>query len=102
MPSSPDKAWFRRRKYGLGWALQKTWQGWLLIAVYAAFAAAGLACFDGQSRPFTAYMAVLTVLATLLCWWKGERSLWRGHALDLQTDTAARDLRRSAQEERGT
>ncbi len=31
------KAWFRRKKYGYGWGLPATWQGWIVFIIYLAF-----------------------------------------------------------------
>lgn len=81
MSSTPDKGWFRRRKCGIGWALHRSWQGWLLIVADVALAEAGVAWFEPKSRARSVYLGVLVALSLLLCWWKGDRSLWRGDAL---------------------
>ncbi len=78
MPLPHDTAWFRRRKYGIGWALHKSWQGWLLTVTYLLLAAAGLRLFGESRKAFSIYLVILAVGAAWLCWWKGERSLWRG------------------------
>jgi hypothetical protein len=72
MPISPDKAWFRRRRFGIGWALHKSWQGWLLVIAYLFIAAAGLAQFEKRPVALSIYLVFVTACALLLCWWKGE------------------------------
>jgi len=83
MPLSEDRAWFRRRKYGIGWALHKSWQGWLLMLAYLFLAAAGLEVFE-EKKPqvLSIYLVIVTACALWLCWWKGERSICRGESSD--------------------
>lgn len=66
--------WFPAMRYGFGWGLPITWQGWLSMLVVIA-----LAAFGGLTIPerygtlvFVCYDIVLVSLFLGLCWWKGE------------------------------
>ena len=70
--------WFPAKRYGWGWGTPSTWQGWLVLAVWAAIVgAAGIAFGAPESGLF----AIVTVLATLallaVCLVKGEPLSWR-------------------------
>ena len=71
--------WFPAKRYGWGWGFPATWQGWMVIAVYALLAAAGAIVIVPADRPgaFVAYMLLLSALLTLVCWLKGEPPRWR-------------------------
>ena len=73
--------WFRAKRYGLGWDLPLTWQGWVTYGVF-------IACLIGTSFLFSfdteedvmAYVRTAIGLAILLVsitWWKGEPPRWR-------------------------
>ncbi|WP_210189168.1 hypothetical protein [Bradyrhizobium erythrophlei] len=54
------------------------WQGWSVVAGFAALIAVGTATILPHSRPgFIAYVAMLCVLLIGVCWWKGEPPRWR-------------------------
>jgi hypothetical protein len=71
--------WFPAKRYGWGWGFPATWQGWVVIAVYALLAAAGVIVIVPAARPgaFVAYMLLLSALLTLVCRLKGEPPRWR-------------------------
>jgi len=78
MKADPVKYWFPAKRYGWGWALPNTWQGWavfvpwvvILVVVGVFFATGKLELFIG----FTfAWAAVLLVV----CLAKGEPPRWR-------------------------
>jgi hypothetical protein len=71
--------WFPAKRYGWGWGFPASWQGWMVIALYALLAAAGAIVIVPTDRPgaFVAYMLVLSALLTLVCWLKGEPPRWR-------------------------
>ena len=73
------KIWFPAKRYGWGWGLPVAWQGWVVLAVFAALVAAG-AVFVLPSRgqfAFVGYVIVLCLALTAVCWLKGERPKWR-------------------------
>lgn len=79
--------WFRAKRYGWGWT-PATWQGWAIIAVYAAILllwAAYLLANPGVPRRWhgaavwigVAPVLVLSAALVAICWIKGERPRWR-------------------------
>ncbi|MCX5542474.1 hypothetical protein M3A49_23750 [Paraburkholderia sp. CNPSo 3076] len=73
------KYWFRAKRYGWGWGLPLTWQGWLVLAVYVLSICLVAVFFEPHGHPFA--FAGLVILATLalsaVCWLKGEPPRWR-------------------------
>ncbi len=71
--------WFPAKRYGWGWGLPSTWQGWAVLALYALLLALGFALFPPQRElaAFLAYVVALTVVLIAICWLKGEPPRWR-------------------------
>ena len=70
--------WFPAMRYGFGWGLPITWQGWLsMIAVIDLAALGGLTIPERYGvLVFVCYDVVLVSLFLGLCWWKGEPPKW--------------------------
>jgi hypothetical protein len=79
MRTRDPNVWFPAKKFGLGWGLPVTWQGWLVFGVYAAGIVAGALYLADKFRPgeFIALVAALTAALVAICWWKGEPLRWR-------------------------
>ena len=71
--------WFRARRYGYGWGLPLTWQGWVVFVAYLLLLVAGCYLFPpSQDRAgFVAYIVVLTAVWCAICYAKGEPLKWR-------------------------
>lgn len=71
--------WFTAKRYGWGWGLPATWQGWLVMAAFAALLVAGIILFPPRAALglFLIYVIVLSALLTGVCWLKGEPPRWR-------------------------
>jgi hypothetical protein len=71
--------WFPAKRYGWGWSLPITWQGWVVVIVFLALLAAGAFVVNPRQSPagFVAYVVVLNALLVGVCWWKGEAPRWR-------------------------
>ena len=71
--------WFPAKRYGWGWGLPITWQGWFVMAIFFALLVAGLFLFPPLSAVvgFLVYVAVLSGLLIGVCWLKGEPPRWR-------------------------
>jgi lipoprotein signal peptidase len=71
--------WFAAKRYGWGWGFPVTWQGWLALVAYVGLVVAGVFIFPPRHSlvAFIAYVVVLGLLFTGLCWWKGEPPKWR-------------------------
>jgi hypothetical protein len=72
-----DEYWFEAKRYGIGWTLPVTWQGWLVVLAYIALSAVGLVGLSGSAYRLP-YLIAITVLLIVVIAWKGERPLrWR-------------------------
>ena len=78
MPIEPPY-WFRAKRYGWGWGLPMTWQGWLVLAAFVALVVAGTFLFPPRkaTADYIVYIAILSALLTGVCWLKGEPPRWR-------------------------
>lgn len=78
---SEHQYWFPTRRYGWGWGIPRIWQGWAVLAAYAALLSIGTLVFPPRSDvgifPYVGYMGVVSALLVLVCWLKGEPPRWR-------------------------
>jgi hypothetical protein len=67
--------WFRRKRFGWGWGLPCSWQGWAFFIPWCAILVWTTVHFMPQ-RPFafTMALAALTVILVTVCVIKGEPS----------------------------
>lgn len=79
MCESHDKFWFPAKKYGYGWGLPCTWQGWAVLVVYGVFLIAGRYVLKayGSTSYFILYFCILSVLLIGIVILKGEKPRWR-------------------------
>jgi drug/metabolite transporter (DMT)-like permease len=79
MPSDDPRYWFPAKRYGWGWGLPATWEGWAVLLGFFGLLAAGLLVMrpHQSSLAFLAYVMALTIVLTAICWWKGEPPRWR-------------------------
>jgi hypothetical protein len=77
MPDEPTY-WFPAKRYGWGWGLPLTWQGWVVLAAFVVLIALGVVFLLPSSGLLFlyAYVAVLIVALVAVCWWKGEPPRW--------------------------
>ena len=61
--------------------MPRTWQGWVVIAVYVALVSVGIFVVPAAGRPvtFIVYLVVLTLVLIGVCWLKGEPPRWRSN-----------------------
>jgi hypothetical protein len=71
--------WFPAKRYGWGWGLPATWQGWAVLATYifALLLEAGLLRPRLHALGFALAVAASTALFVAVCWIKGETPAWR-------------------------
>jgi len=71
--------WFQAKRYGWGWGLPLTWEGWLVLVAFIALIAAAAWLFPPAAVPnaFAACVVVLAALLTAVCWQTGEPPRWR-------------------------
>jgi hypothetical protein len=73
------KYWFPAKRYGWGWGLPSSWQGWVVLAGYFGLLGVDALLFrpDRELQLFLAVVTFLTVLLVVVCWLKGEPPRWR-------------------------
>ncbi|TDN70501.1 hypothetical protein [Paraburkholderia sp. BL10I2N1] len=79
MASTEKKIWFPAKRYGWGWGLPVTWQGWLVLLLYVSGLVASSIYIHPEREPFVFGMSVLALTGLLvgICWAKGEKPRWR-------------------------
>lgn len=77
--SVPQKYWFPAKRYGLGWGVPLTWQGWAVLIAYVALLISGavLIDIDQQIIGWLSYVLGLTGALLVICWRTGEPLRWR-------------------------
>jgi hypothetical protein len=77
--------WFRAKRYGWGWGLPCTWQGWVVLIAYCVLAVAGIPLVRSSMGPlgYIVYAVLLTIVLLAICWRKGEPPRWRWGGRDL-------------------
>ena len=77
--STDPKYWFPAKRYGWGWGIPSTWQGWVVLTMFVALVAFGPFLFPPRQQMglYLAYVAVLSALLIGVCWLKGEPARWR-------------------------
>ena len=60
---SGKSIWFPAKRYGWGWGLPLTWQGWMVVVLYFVLLGAGTFVFDPDERPvlYVVYTGILKV-----------------------------------------
>lgn len=70
--------WFPAKRYGFGWGLPCSWQGWLVLSGYVLLLATGRVLLPpSQTIKFVVYVVALSVVLVAICYAKGEPPKWR-------------------------
>lgn len=79
MVSRTDRYWFPAKRYGWGWGLPSSWQGWGVMLGYIALLGLDALVFlrGGHLLVFFLVAVLLNVALALVCWLKGEPPRWR-------------------------
>jgi uncharacterized membrane protein YhaH (DUF805 family) len=75
--TNPKKYWFPAKRFGWGWSLPITWQGWLVFLVYIALITAALIFKLEEKLLLYFFIVIITVMLIAVCWVKGEPPKWR-------------------------
>lgn len=73
------KFWFRAKRYGWGWGLPCSWQGWVVTLLYL-LVVVGLAFVLESAAsvvPFIVSLVATSAVLLVICWFKGEPTKWR-------------------------
>jgi uncharacterized membrane protein YhaH (DUF805 family) len=73
------KYWFPAKKYGWGWGMPSSWQGWVTLIIYLGSLALNTYIFPPEEKlaSFLFLTIVLSVLLIVVCLIKGEPPRWR-------------------------
>jgi hypothetical protein len=73
------KYWFPAKRYGWGWGIPNTWQGWAVIVGFVVLISVGSLIFPPRTEmvAYLAYVFVLAAILTAVCWATGEPPRWR-------------------------
>jgi hypothetical protein len=71
--------WFAAKRYGWGWGLPLTWEGWVVFAVWLGIFLATIPLLRPQHHLVECVLFVVAMVAVLIgvCYWKGEPPRWR-------------------------
>ena len=73
MSTHNSRYWFRAKRYGLGWGLPLTWQGWAVFVSWILFFLLGFRFLTPDGRPLRwGFTAAMIILLLVICYWKGE------------------------------
>ena len=77
--SSERKYWFPAKRYGWGWGIPSSWQGWLVMAAFIALLVLGTLLVPPGTNlgAFLFCVGILSALLIAVCWLKGEPPRWR-------------------------
>ena len=76
VPTDDARYWFPAKRYGWGWGVPRTWQGWLVLLGFCAVVL--VAAVTAPDPRWTLAVVVLATVALLLiCLKKGEPTRWR-------------------------
>lgn len=71
--------WFRAKRYGWGWGLPLTWEGWVVLAVWFGILFTIMPLLELPKHFGLLALFVIGMVAALvaICFWKGEPPRWR-------------------------
>lgn len=77
------KYWFRAKRYGWGWGLPLTWQGWVVfVGWFAVFIPATVHLIPRRPAAFMVFTLFMAIVLLTICYIKGEPPRWRGAGED--------------------
>ncbi len=77
-PPENPRYWFPAKRYGWGWGIPVTWQGWIvLVAFIIAMLIAGMTLAAGHLILYLVTVAILVGVLIAICYAKGEPPRWR-------------------------
>lgn len=78
MPDQEQRYWFRAKRYGWGWGLPLTWQGWTVFAVWFAIViSVSRYLLPRRMALHLVFVLVMVLLLLGICYMKGEPPRWR-------------------------
>jgi hypothetical protein len=79
MNNKVKNIWFPAQKYGWGWGIPCSWQGWVVLFGFIAIVIALSYIFDPEKHflLFCLSIGLASGLLILICYLKGEKPKWR-------------------------
>jgi hypothetical protein len=79
MMENEIKYWFPAKRYGWGWGVPVTWQGWVVLLCYVVAVVSISTFFSPDRYPllFPIGIAFATCVLIAICLKKGEPPAWR-------------------------
>jgi hypothetical protein len=68
--------WFLAKRYGWGWGLPVTWQGWLATIIYVVALVITISLLSTQIIALSIALVIESGLMILVCYLKGEPPSW--------------------------
>jgi hypothetical protein len=77
--NEPSKRyWFPAKRYGWGWGLPATWQGWVIfLGWFALLIVVSPWLAERNIGLFFAFIALMSAAIIAICYIKGEPPRWR-------------------------
>jgi hypothetical protein len=74
-----SKYWFPPKRYGWGWGLPSTWQGWVVFLGFIVLISGGAVVVPPNEHlaGFVGYCGALCAVLVGICYAKGEPPRWR-------------------------
>ncbi|MGA2230480.1 MAG: hypothetical protein ABSH22_06240 [Tepidisphaeraceae bacterium] len=70
--------WFHAKRYGWGWGLPASWQGWIVLITWIGIVSVGSPLLASRSMPlFFVFIALMCAVILAICFAKGEPPKWR-------------------------
>ena len=79
MQNNRKRYWFPAKRYGWGWGLPSTWEGWLVFILFIAVVSILSVVMEPNGNPSLFSASVIGCAAVLIgiCYAKGEPPRWR-------------------------
>jgi hypothetical protein len=78
MNAKEKRYWFGAKRYGYGWGLPITWEGWVVFVLWlAAFIFAKRYLVPRNLYAHLAFAVAMVGLLLSICYAKGEPARWR-------------------------
>lgn len=74
--NSTNRYWFKRKTYGWGW-VPATWQGWLVLLIWAIVFAFSTRQLDHEWLKNVAVVIISVIILIVICFKKGEKPRWQ-------------------------
>jgi hypothetical protein len=74
---SEPEYWFHAKRYGWGWGLPASWQGWVALGTYGVVVLGPLLFGDRGVAVSIGALIVATPVFLWVCYRKGEPTKWR-------------------------